>query len=405
MSLPTENLPPNLPNDDGVPAFETLALRHGSQRSDFGEHSDALFLTSSFVFESAEQAAARFANAEAGNIYTRFTNPTVTAFQDRLSALEGTECCIATGSGMAAIVTTVMALAKAGEHIVCSLHVFGSVLPLLNQIVKKFGVDTTWVASTDPADWQAAMRPNTRLVFLETPSNPTLQVYDIPAIAAICRQAGAVFVVDNCLATPALQRPAALGADLVIHSATKHIDGQGRVIAGAICGSRALVHDGGIYNFVRTAGPVISPFNAWVCLKGLETLALRMRAQSSAAFELAEWLARQPSVERVYYPFLGDAAQVALAKSQQEAGGALVSFEVKGGREAAFRVINSTRMISITGNLGDVRSTIIHPATTTHARLTDAERAAVGVGEGLVRLSVGLEAVADIRADLARGLG
>jgi O-succinylhomoserine sulfhydrylase len=387
-----------------APGFATLALRHGTQRSDFGEHSDALFLTSSFVFENAEQAAARFANAEAGNIYTRFTNPTVTAFQDRLAALEGTECCIATASGMAAIITTVMALLKAGDHIVCSQHVFGSVLPLLNQIVKKFGVDTTWVASADPAVWHAAMRPNTRLVFLETPSNPTLQVYDIAAISAICRSAGAIFAVDNCLATPALQQPARFGADLVIHSATKHIDGQGRVIAGAICGSRTLIHDGGIYNFVRTSGPVMSPFNAWVCLKGLETLSLRVRAQSEAASQLAHWLQKQPNVRTVHYPLLADNPQRALTLQQQSAGGALVSFEVEGGREGAFRLINATRMLSITGNLGDVRTTVIHPATTTHGRLTDAERATVGVTEGLVRVSVGLEAMADIQADLARGL-
>lgn len=384
--------------------FDTLALRHGTQRSDFGEHSDALFLTSSFVFDSAEQAAARFANTEAGNIYTRFTNPTVTAFQDRLAALEGMESCIATASGMSAIMTTVMALLRAGDHIVCSQHVFGSVLPLLNQIVKKFGVDTTWVASTDPAAWQAAMQSNTRLVFLETPSNPTLQVYDIGAIAQICRQHNAIFAVDNCVATPALQRPAEFGADLVIHSATKHLDGQGRVIAGAICGSRSLIHDGGIYNFVRTAGPVISPFNAWVCLKGLETLSLRMKAQSETALAIATWLSKHPRVDRVYHPLLGDNPQRQLAASQQSAGGALLSFDVKGGRDAAFRVINATRMLSITGNLGDVRTTIVHPATTTHGRLTDAERVAVGVGDGLIRLSVGLEAIADIQADLARGL-
>jgi O-succinylhomoserine sulfhydrylase len=385
-------------------ALETRALREGTQRSSFGEHSDALFLTSSFVFDNAAQAAARFANQEPGNIYTRFTNPTVTAFQDRLASLEGTECCIATASGMAAIMTVILGLLKSGDHIVCSKHVFGSVLPLLNQIAARFGVATTWVASTEAHMWAAAIQPNTRLAFLETPSNPTLQVYDIAAISAVCKRAGVILAVDNCLATPALQRPAEFGADVVIHSATKHIDGQGRVIAGAICASRALIHDGGIYNVIRTAGAVISPFNAWVCLKGLETLPLRMQAQSQAALALAEWLSQQPKVTRVHYPLLGDVATTSLTRRQQSAGGALVSFEVRGERAGAWHVIDHTRVMSITGNLGDVRSTIVHPATTTHARLTPEERAEVGVSEGLIRVSVGLEALADLTADLARGL-
>jgi O-succinylhomoserine sulfhydrylase len=384
--------------------LETLAVRAGTQRSDFGEHSDALFLTSSFVFANAAQAAARFANTEPGNIYTRFTNPTVTAFQDRLAALERCEACIATGSGMAAIMTVVMGLLKHGDHIVASKHVFGSVLPLLNQIVGKFGVETTWVASTDPEHWRAALRPNTRLAFLETPSNPTLQVYDIAAIADHCHRANVWLAVDNCLATPALQRPVEFGADLVIHSATKHIDGQGRVIAGAICGSKALILDSGIYNFVRTAGPVLSPFNAWVCLKGLETLPLRMREQSARALAIAQWLTSQAGVTRVFYPGLEGGLARELTQRQQSAGGALVSFVVAGGQERAWRVIDAMRVASITGNLGDVRSTIVHPATTTHARLTAAERDEVGVSDGLIRLAVGLDSEQDLRADLAQAL-
>jgi O-succinylhomoserine sulfhydrylase len=305
---------------------------------------------------------------------------------------------------MAAILTTVLGLLKSGDHIVASKHVFGSVLPLFNQLIAKFGVTTSWVASADPSAWQKAMRHETRLVFLETPSNPTLQVYDIAAIARVAHAGGALLAVDNCLATPALQQPLAHGADLVIHSATKYLDGQGRVIAGAIAGSKALVIEGGIYNLVRTGGPVISPFNAWICLKGMETLRLRMEAQSQSAAQLVDWLRTHPRVQKVYYPGLGSDHQAALVERQQTRAGAMVGFEVRGGKADAFQVINACRTISITGNLGDTRSTIIHPGTTTHARLTEAERTEVGVTPGLVRLSVGLEAVADLQADLARGL-
>jgi O-succinylhomoserine sulfhydrylase len=382
---------------------ETLAVRAGQIRSDFQEHSEALALTSSFVFKDAAEAARRFANEEPGNIYSRFTNPTVTMFQDRLAALEGAEACIATATGMAAIATTALGLLKAGDHIVSSRSVFGTVVPLFNQILKRFGVETTWVDPTDLVAWKAAIRPNTRLLFVETPSNPLGEVCDIAALAGLAKGANAVLAVDNCFCSPALQRPIEFGADLVIHSATKFLDGQGRVLGGAIAGRRDLV-SGPLYGFVRTAGPAISPFNAWICLKGMETLQLRVDAQAARSLEIARWLEAHPGVVRVFYTGLKSHPQHDLAMKQQSSGGAVLSFEVKGGREAAWRVINGVKMISITANLGDTKSTICHPATTTHGRLTQAERDIAGIGEGLVRLAVGLESVGDIKEDLERGL-
>ncbi|TAN56270.1 MAG: O-succinylhomoserine sulfhydrylase [Betaproteobacteria bacterium] len=381
----------------------TLAVRAGQQRSQFNEHSEALYLTSSFVFDSAAQAAARFSGGSEGYVYSRFTNPTVTMFQERLAALEGAESCLATASGMAAILMTAMSLLKAGEHVVCSNAVFGSTVTLFSGILGRFGVETTFVPATDVGAWRAALRPNTRLLFLETPSNPLIEVADIAALAAVAHEAGALLAVDNCFCTPALQRPLALGADLVIHSATKYLDGQGRVLGGAVCGAKALVAQA-MLPFLRTAGPSLSPFNAWVVLKGLETLELRMLAQSERALQLARWLESHPKVARVLHPGLASHPQHALAARQQRAGGAVVSFEVRGGREAAWKVVDATRLISITGNLGDVKSTITHPATTTHGRISPEARAAAGISEGLLRVAVGLEAVTDIQADLARGL-
>ncbi len=381
----------------------TLGVRAGTARTEFNEHSEALFLTSSFVFDNAQQAAGRFTGGDEGYIYSRFTNPTVTMFQDRLAALEGAEACVATASGMSAILATSMALLKAGDHVVCSNAVFGTTVTLYGSLLAKFGVQTTFVSPTDVREWQKALRPNTKLLFVETPSNPLTEVSDIGALAAVAHKAGALLAVDNAFCSPALQRPLALGADLVIHSATKYLDGQGRVVGGAVLGSKALVMDG-VFGFLRTAGPTLSAFNAWVILKGMETLELRMFAQSERALELARWLERQPRVARVNYPGLESHPQHALAKRQQRAAGAVLSFELDGGREAAWKVIDSTRMISITGNLGDVKTTITHPATTTHGRITPEARAAAGITEGLVRVAVGLEAVADLKADLERGL-
>jgi len=382
----------------------TLGVRAGTARSKFNEHSEALFLTSSFVFENAEQAAARFTGGDGGFVYSRFTNPTVSMFQDRLAALEGAEACVATASGMSAILATSMALLKAGDHVVCSNAVFGATVQLYSTILSRFGVETTFVSPTRVEEWQRAVRPNTRLLFLETPSNPLGEISDIAAIAAVAKKADAVLAVDNALCTPALQRPFEFGADLVIHSATKHLDGQGRVLGGAVLGAKGPAMEA-VFGFLRTAGPSLSPFNAWVILKGMETLELRMLAQSEHALELARWLEGHPNVAKVHYPGLASHPQHALAMRQQRAGGAVVSFEVKGGREAAWKVIDSTRMISITGNLGDVKTTITHPATTTHGRITPEARAAAGITEGLVRVAVGLEGVEDLKTDLARGLG
>lgn len=386
-----------------APDFDTLAVRAGQERSQFGEHSEALYLTSSFVFKSAAQAAARFSGEEEGNVYARFTNPTVTTLQQRLAALEGAEACVATASGMAAILSTVMALLKAGDHIVASRSIFGATVQLFGNILARFGVETTLVEATNPDAYRAAMRPTTKLVFVETPSNPLTEIVDIAAVAQVAHAGGALLAVDNCFCTPALQRPLELGADLVIHSATKHLDGQGRVLGGAVCGAKALTEE--VFKFLRTAGPTLSPFNAWVILKGLETLAIRMEAQSARALELARRLEAHPQVARVFYPGLPSHPQHTLAMRQQSAGGAIVAFEVKGGRAEAWRVVDSCRLLSITANLGDVKTTITHPASTTHGRISAEARAAAGIGEGLLRIAVGLESVDDIEADLKNGLG
>ena len=382
--------------------LETLAIRAGVHRSQFNEHSEAMYLTSSFVFDSAAQAAARFSGAEPGNIYARFTNPTVTAFQERLAALEGAETCVATSSGMAAILATVMGLLSAGDHVIASRSIFGSTVQLFNNILKRFGVETTFVSATDTAEWRAAVQPNTKLFFLESPSNPLTEISDIAALAAIAKESGAWLAVDNCFCSPILQRPLEFGADLVIHSATKYLDGQGRVLGGAVLGKKELLE--GVYGFLRTAGPTMSAFNAWVILKGLETLKLRMDAHSANALALARWLEAQPQIERVYYPGLVSHPQHALAMQQQKTGGGIVAFEVRGGKDAAWRVVDATRMISITANLGDTKTTITHPPTTTHGRITPEQRAAAGIKDGLLRVAVGLEAVKDVQDDLARGL-
>lgn len=382
--------------------FDTLAVRAGIARSQFNEHSEALYLTSSFVFDNAAQAAARFSGADEGNVYARFTNPTVTAMQQRLAALEGGEACVATASGMSAILSLAMATLQAGDHVVASMGLFGATQQLFGTILAKFGIETTFVPATDPDAYRAAIKARTRLFFIETPSNPLTEVIDIAAVAEIAHACGAILAVDNCFCTPALQRPLELGADVVVHSATKYLDGQGRVLGGAVVGKKVIVDE--VLKFLRTAGPSISPFNAWVILKGLETLRIRMEAQSATAIELARWLEQQAGVERVYYPGLASHPQHELAMRQQKSGGAIVSFEVAGGREGAWRVVDSTRMISITANLGDTKTTITHPASTTHGRISAEARAAAGITEGLLRIAVGLEAVEDLRADLARGL-
>jgi O-succinylhomoserine sulfhydrylase len=393
----------SMSSDSSAWGAETLGVRAGQERSQFNEHSEALYLTSSFGFDSAAQAAARFSGAEEGNVYARFTNPTVTTFQQRLAALEGAENCIATASGMSAILAMVMALMKSGEHIVASRSIFGATQQLFGTILPRFGIETSFVEATDLEAYRAALRPSTRLVFIESPSNPLTEVLDIAALASIAHAGGALLAVDNCFCTPALQKPLSLGADLVIHSATKYLDGQGRVLGGAVCGRKELTEE--VFKFLRTAGPTLSPFNAWVILKGLETLSLRMQAQSAAALQLAQWLEAQTNVARVYYPGLPSHPQHALAMRQQAAGGAIVSFEVKGEREAAWRVVDNCRLLSITANLGDTKTTITHPASTTHGRISAEARAASGISDGLLRIAVGLENIADIQADLQRGLG
>ena len=401
----TADLIPELPDaaDDAALAFASLAVRAGQSRSAEGEHSEAIYPTSSYVFDSAAQAAARFAGEEPGNIYSRFTNPTVRMFEQRLAALEGGEACVATSSGMAAVLTACMGLLKQGDHVVCSRDVFGNTTALLNNFLARFGVATTYVPLSDTAAWRAALRPETKVLYLETPSNPLMELADIRELADIAHDHGALLVVDNCFCTPALQRPLALGADVVVHSATKYIDGQGRCVGGAVVGSKALIEKD-IFTFLRNAGPTMSPFNAWVFLKGLETLPLRMRAHSAAALELAQWLTAHPAVARVNYPGLETHPQHALARRQQSGFGGVLSFELDGGRAAAWSVIDAVRMISITGNLGDTKSTITHPATTTHGKLSAEQKAAAGITEGLIRVSVGLEDMTDIRRDLARGL-
>ena len=397
MSDTRNILPPGL-------QAETLAVRAGIDRSHHGEHTEALFLTSSFVFPNAHEAAERFQGRSPGNIYSRFTNPTVTAFEERLAAMEGAEMCVATASGMAAILSMCLGMLKSGDHIVSSGSIFGSTVNLFAKWLTRYGIETSFVAGGDPAAWCAAMRPSTRLVYLETPSNPLTEVFDIAALATVAHDGGALLAVDNCFCTPALQKPLDLGADLIIHSATKYLDGQGRVLGGAVLGARALLQDT-VYQFLRTAGPSMSAFNAWLVLKGLETLKVRVDAQSAGALQVARWLESHPAVERVWYPGLPSHPQHALAMRQQRLGGAIVSFEVKGGREAAWRVIDSTQVCSITANLGDTKTTITHPATTTHGRISAEERAAAGITEGLIRLAVGLEAPEDLQDDLVRGLG
>ena len=382
--------------------LETLAVRAGTVRSQFHEHSEAMFLTSSFVFRNAAEAAARFKGEEPGPIYARFTNPTVQMMEARLAALEGAERCVAFASGMAAILATVMGLMKAGDHVVASRSIFGSTVQLFSNILGRFGIETTYVSPTDPAEWRAAVKPNTRLFFVESPSNPLTEVSDIRALADIAHEVGAWLAVDNCFCSPALQQPLKFGADIIIHSATKYLDGQGRVLGGAVLGSQVLMD--GVYTFLRTAGPTLSAFNAWVILKGMETLSLRMEAHSKNALALAQWLEAQPAVARVLYPGLPSHPQHQLAMAQQKTGGGIVAFELKGGQDAAWKLIDATRMLSITANLGDTKTTITHPSTTTHSRMTPEQRAAAGISDGLVRIAVGLESVADIQADLARGL-
>ncbi len=383
---------------------DTIAVRAGTQRSAFGEHSEALFLTSSFVYENAAQAAARFKGEQAGPVYSRFTNPTVAMFEERLAAMEGAQAGVAMATGMAAILTTCMALLQAGDHIVSSRSLFGSTHNLFANLMSKFGVQTSFVGQADLDGWRTALTPRTKFLYVETPSNPLVEVADIAALREIADSVGALLVVDNCFCTPALQRPIDLGAHVVLHSATKFLEGQGRVLGGAVVGDKALI-DEKFIPIMRTAGPSMSPFNAWILLKSMETLAVRMERSSRTAHELALRLEAHPLVARVNYPGLVSHPQHALAMHQQNgSGGAMLSFEVKGGREVAWRVIDAVQVFSITGNLGDTRSTITHPATTTHARLTPEARATAGVGEGLVRLSAGLEHVEDLWADLSRGL-
>jgi O-succinylhomoserine sulfhydrylase len=390
---------------DELSGFETRAVRAGTERSQFNEHSEALFLTSSFVFDNAAQAAARFSGAEAGNVYSRFTNPTVTMFEQRLASLEGAEDCLATASGMAAIMATCLAALRAGDHVVCAANVFGATIQLFSNVLSRFDIAVSYVDAKDIEAWRAAATPRTRLLYAETPSNPLMELVDLVEFGKLGRALGAVSVVDNCFCTPALQRPFEFGVDVVIHSATKYLDGQGRVLGGAVLGSKAFIRDQ-LLPVLRASGPSLSPFNAWVLLKGLETLAIRMRAQSDSAQDLAEWLERRPEVARVYFPGLESHPQAALARKQQSQAGAVVAFEVKADaplqRELAWRVIDSVRMMSITANLGDTRSTITHPATTTHGRLAQADRERAGISEALIRIAVGLESSADLKRDLAQ---
>ncbi|MFC2973513.1 O-succinylhomoserine sulfhydrylase [Azotobacter bryophylli] len=386
---------------DGV-GFATLAVRAGQRRTPEAEHSEALFPTSSYVFRSAADAAARFSGEMPGNVYSRYTNPTVRIFEERIAALEGAEQAVAASSGMAAILALVMSLCSAGDHVLVSRSVFGSTISLFDKYFKRFGVEVDYPQLSDLDSWAAACKPNTKLFFVESPSNPLAELVDIAALAELAHASGALLAVDNCFCTPALQKPLTLGADIVVHSATKYIDGQGRCLGGVVAGKSKLMQE--VVGFLRTAGPTLSPFNAWVFLKGLETLQVRMRAHCASAQAIAEWLEQQPGVERVYYAGLSSHPQYELAKRQQKAFGAVVSFEVKGGKEGAWRFIDATRMISITANLGDTKTTIAHPATTSHGRLTPEARAAAGIRDSLIRVAVGLEEIEDIKADLALGL-
>ncbi|KQT37312.1 MULTISPECIES: O-succinylhomoserine sulfhydrylase [unclassified Methylophilus] len=383
--------------------LETLAVRAGTLTTEFGENSEALFLNSSFRFKNAAQAAARFGGTEPGNIYSRFTNPTVTMFQDKLAALEGAEQCVATASGMAAILACIMGICSAGDHVVASRSVFGTTVQLFSNILKRWGLEVTLVSLTDTDAWKAAAKPNTKLFFAETPSNPLTEVGDIAKLAEIAHAAGAYLAIDNCFCTPALQQPLKLGADIVIHSATKYIDGQGRVLGGAVLGNKTLMEP--VYGFLRTAGVTMSAFNAWVFVKGMETLQIRMEAHAQRALAIAQWLEQQPRVARVYYPGLPSHPQYVLAQQQQRLGGGIVTFEVKpragqNAQEAAWELIDATKLISITANLGDAKSTITHPATTTHSRVSAEARAEAGIKDNLVRIAVGLEHVEDLKADL-----
>lgn len=382
----------------------TNAVRAGQVRSAEGEHSELIFATSSYVFKDAAEAAARFSGDEPGNIYSRFTNPTVRTFEERLAALEGTERCVATSSGMSAILSTFMGLLKAGDHIVASRSIFGTTVGLLDNVLSKFGLTTTFVGLADYQAWESAIGPETKMLFLETPSNPLTEIADISRLAEIAHAKACLLVVDNCLCTPVLQKPFSLGADIVIHSATKYLDGQGRCIGGAVLGSDELLAED-IVGFLRTAGPTLSPFNAWVFLKGLETLHIRMKAHCDNALQVAEWLEQQDNVKRVYYPGLKSHPQHELAKTQQSGFGGVLSFEIEGGQKEAWSVIDSSSLFSITANLGDTRSTMTHPATTTHHRLTDEQRTEAGISDSLIRLSIGLEDVSDLTRDLAAGLG
>ena len=393
--------------------IDTMAVHAAVDKSQYGENSEALYLTSSFVQPDAATAARRFANEEEGYIYSRFTNPTVTSMEQRLAAMEGTEACIGTSSGMSAILLMCMGLLKSGDHVICSQSVFGSTIKLIAGEFGKFGVESTFVSQTDVAQWQAAVKPNTKLLFAETPTNPLTEVCDVRALADIAHAAGALLAVDNCFCSPALSRPVEMGADLIIHSGTKYLDGQGRVIAGAICGPKKLIDDKFV-PVMRSAGMTLSAFNAWIVLKGLETLSIRMQAQSANALALATWLEAQPQVARVHYPGLASHPQHALAMRQQTingqgCGGAVLSFDVKStdvqdARRKSFHVIDATQVMSITANLGDTKTTITHPATTSHGRLTEAQRQAAGIGQGLIRVAVGLEFIDDLKADLQRGL-
>jgi len=392
--------------DENDPLFgaglDTLAIRAGHKRSAEGEHTESIYPTSSYVFANAAEAAARFSGEQPGNVYSRYTNPTVRMFEQRIAALEGAEEAVATSSGMAAILSTAMALLKAGDHVICSRDVFGTTTSLFSKQLAKFGVETTFVPLADMATWQSAVKANTRLFFVETPSNPLCEVADIAALADLAHNSNSLLAVDNCFCTPALQKPLSLGADLVIHSATKYLDGQGRCLGGVVLGNKELLNE--VLIFLRTAGPTMSPFNAWVFIKGLETLRLRMDAHSANALALAQWLQIQHGVEKVFYAGLPDHPGHQMAAKQQRAFGGVLSFRVKGGREEAWKVIDSTRILSLTANLGDVKTTIVHPATTTHGRLTDEERASAGISQNLIRVAVGLEDLADIKKDLERGL-
>ncbi|MCW5637123.1 MAG: O-succinylhomoserine sulfhydrylase [Rubrivivax sp.] len=396
MTIPRVDLPADA-------RLDTLAVREGLPPSPWGENSEALFITSSFVHPDAATAARRFGNEEDAFVYSRFSNPTVTMMERRLAALEGTEACIGTASGMAAILMLVLGLLKGGDHVVCSQSVFGATIKLFQDFAR-FGLEASFVPQDDPGAWRAAMRPGTKLLFAETPSNPLTEVCDIAALAEIAHARGALLAVDNCFCSPALQQPVKLGADIVMHSGTKYLDGQGRVIAGALCAPEHIV-TGKFVPVMRTMGLTLSPFNAWVVLKGMETLSIRMKAQSERALALARWLEEQPAVERVFHPGLASHPQHALAMAQQGGqGGAVVSFAVRGGRAEAFAVIDAARVCSITTNLGDTKTTISHPASTSHGRLTEEQRLAAGITQGLVRMAVGLEDLADLKADLQRGL-